>query len=94
MQASSTAKEGNPAVERFFLWSRFLGPATQEVLASFLAILLWLIGFFGFTAFPLTASAYLRFNKYNLLKLSPVDQCQYRLYCLLFLSLPRTCVCN
>jgi multiple sugar transport system permease protein len=42
--------------------------STREVIAGLLSISPWFIGFFGFTVFPLLASLYLSFTKYNLVK--------------------------
>ncbi|MGQ9556163.1 MAG: carbohydrate ABC transporter permease [Anaerolineae bacterium] len=43
-------------------------PATREAVAGYLIISPWLLGLLAFTAFPLIASIYLSFTKYNLLQ--------------------------
>lgn len=68
MRAWPTGQRGKRATWRLLRRSRPLRPATQEALAGYLAISPWIIGFFVFTVFPLAASAYLSFTKYNLLK--------------------------
>src|SRR3954452_16949427 len=42
--------------------------STREIIAGYLAISPWIIGFIGFTVFPLLASFYLSFTKYNLVR--------------------------
>src|SRR5690349_19577281 len=68
MNASTQVKMDKQSGRRRTLTSRLLRPATQEALAGYLAISPWIIGFFGFTVFPLLASLYLSFTKYNLLR--------------------------
>jgi len=43
-------------------------PAAREALAGYLIISPWLVGLLAFTAFPLIASVYLSFTKYNLVQ--------------------------
>jgi multiple sugar transport system permease protein len=56
------------AQKRFSLKAYLAKSSTRELIAGLLAISPWIIGFLAFTVFPLLASFYLSFTKYNLVR--------------------------
>jgi len=56
------------APKQFSLKTHLAKSSTREAIAGLIAISPWIIGFFAFTVFPLLASFYLSFTKYNLVR--------------------------
>lgn len=65
----TTLSAGSKKISGQFGLKAYLSKSsTREMIAGYLAISPWIIGFFVFTVFPLLASLYLSFTKYNLVK--------------------------